>query len=408
MLPTVAPRVQTPQAQRPNTAFRTVFLAHLGVSRVRAAITKTAPSISISMPDLGEFEFFTPPSCLCAALVLDIDRPEAVLEIFETFPSEIHPSWVVETPKGAQAGWFIDPVDLRPTARDHPIRFARAIGTALRIAVGGDAAVDPVSPSRIRNPAYHGAELRAAPTPPVYRLGALHEALKTAGLWNTATPTRSDNITKATVPIGAIAEGSRNVTIFDACRYAAYSGADYETAAWEANDHCTIPLPAAEVTGIIRSVTRFMERTPGKSRTGTTSPMPTVMHQALSEMGRRGGRANTPAQRAARALGTAASVTARKDATDRKAQQAQRMAARGYTRRQITQKLCVSAATVCRWLRRYVACQLPRFINGASGDPRPPRRHPQFWSPQLCAHQQAGRRDPRCPGGHSDSAKDPP
>lgn len=355
MSPTVAPRPQTSQRQRPDTAFRAAFLAHLGVSRVRAASTKTAPAISIGTSDLGEFEFFAPPSCLCATLVVDVDRPEAVLEIFETFPSEIHPSWVVETTKGAQAGWLIDPVDLRPTARDHPIRFARAIGAALRTVVAGDTAVDPVSPSRIRNPAYHRAELRAAPTPPIYRLGVLHEALKTSGLWNTTTPTRSGNVASATATTGAIAEGTRNVTVFDACRYAAYNGGDYETAAWEANDRCTIPLSAAEITGIIRSVTRFMERTHRPSSTGATNPMPTVMQQALSEMGRRGGRANTPAQRAARAKGPAAASAARKDATDKKARKAQRLHAKGHPRTAICRKLRASAATVCRWLRRYIA-----------------------------------------------------
>src|SRR5699024_3140068 len=112
-----------------------------------------------------EFEFFTPARSVGSALVIDVDRPEAVTEIFEAIPAEIHPSWVVETRKGAQAGWLIDPVDLRETAREHPIRYARAVGHALRAAVGGDEAVDPLTPTRVRNPAYERAELRAAATP---------------------------------------------------------------------------------------------------------------------------------------------------------------------------------------------------------------------------------------------------
>lgn len=351
---TLAPRAQTPQRQRPNAAFPAAFIAHLGVSRVRVGTTKTAPAISISTSEMAEFEFFTPPACLCAALVVDVDRPEAVLEIFETVPAEISPSWVVETPRGAQAGWLIDPVDLRSSAREHPVRFVKAIGAALRTAVNGDTAVDPVSPSRMRNPAYSHADLRAPHTPPVYRLGVLHQGLKAGGLWNTTSPFDRNTAARTTAATGTIVQGTRNVAVFDACRYAAYSGADHVAAAWEANDRCAVPLPIAEVTGIIRSVTRFIER--GSRRyTGTaTSPLSTPMQEALSEMGRRGGRANTSAQQAARAMGPRAATAARKAATDKKARAAQRMRAQGHSRTTICQRLRASAATLCRWLRRYV------------------------------------------------------
>lgn len=378
---TVAPTPVSVDSHAPATAFRAAFTAHLGVSRLRVATTKTAPTSSVNTAEFAGFEFFTPPGCLCAALVVDVDRPEAVLEIFETFPTEIHPSWVIETPKGAQAGWLIDPVDLRPTAREHPIRFARAIGTSLRSAVDADTAVDAVSPSRIRNPAYTHADLRASPTPPVYRLGTLHQGLKTAGLWTTTSPTDRATLTRP-VTTGAIVEGTRNVAVFDACRYAAYSGRDYEAAAWEANDRCAIPLATAEVTGIIRSVTRFIER--GRRRyTGLgTNPMPTAMQEALSEMGRRGGLANTPAQQAARAKGPAAASAARKATTDKKARAAQRLRAKGHSRSFICQKLRASAATVCRWLRRYVT-HPPRVS---------PLEHQVVWWPRWRTHVSG----PRC------------
>lgn len=353
MLPTVAPRAQMPQGYRSDTAFRAAFIAHLGVSRIRAAMSKTAPGRNVRASELYEFEFFTPPSCLCAALVVDVDRPEAVIEIFDALPAEIYPSWVVETPKGAQAGWMIDPVDLRPTAREHPIRFARATGSALRRAVAGDASVDPVSPARVRNPSYRWAETRAAATPLVYRLGTLHQGLKAAGLWNPETPTFQSTAETLTTS-AVIEEGGRNVAVFDACRYAAYRGEDHEAAAWSANDRCSTALPTAEVLSIIRSVTRFVQRSRRNHNGTAITTMSAAMREALSEMGRRGGLANTVAQRAARATGPRAATAVRKASADARAKEAQRMHVRGYSRAAICQRLGASAASLCRWLRRYV------------------------------------------------------
>src|SRR5699024_206483 len=108
---------------------------------------------------------------------------EAVLDVYDRIPASIHPSWIVPTNRGAQAGWFIDPVNL--TGRDHPIRYARKIGEDLRQALDGDLLVDPLVPSRVRNPAYEHAGTFATPTPPVYHLGQLMNGLKAAGLWNT-------------------------------------------------------------------------------------------------------------------------------------------------------------------------------------------------------------------------------
>lgn len=166
MLLTVAPSTYRPNTSRLGGAFRDAFIAQCRVSYFRAAAAKAAPSERVSAARLHEFEFFTPAQSVGSALIVDIDHSEAVLSIFETIPAEIRPSWVVETRRGAQAGWMIDPVDLRDTAREHPIRYARAVGHALRAALDGDQAVDPLTPSRVRNPAYEGADLRAAATPP--------------------------------------------------------------------------------------------------------------------------------------------------------------------------------------------------------------------------------------------------
>ncbi|MGJ9407343.1 replication initiation protein [Nesterenkonia aurantiaca] len=311
----------------------------------------------IKAADLADFEFFTPSRSVGSALVIDIDRPEAILEIFDTVPAEIRPSWVVETRKGVQAGWMIDPVDLRPTARERPVAYARAVGAALRVALAGDEAVDPLTPVRVRNPAYTRAELRAPKAPPVYGLKELHQTLKTADLWPSVPRFTGRSATKAArkAMVAAIDHGNRNQTVFDVARQAAYVGEDFEAVAWETNDAASEPLKAAEVRGIIRSIARYMANPRGHR---STVSMPSQVRELLSEMGRRGGLANTAAQRAARALGPRASSTARSARAETKARQAQKLRARGYSRAAIGQKLAASPATVCRWLRRHVVHQL--------------------------------------------------
>lgn len=357
MSPTIAPAAFLKQHQKPSTAFRAAFRAHLRVAGVRVATAKTVPSVQVSPSDMGAFPFFTPPDCLCAALVVDVDRDGGFAgieaDIFDTIPSEIAPSWIILTTKGAQVGWMIETVDLRESARMKPIAYARAVGGALRNALDGDPAVDPVSAPRVRNPAYEGVFPIAAGKPPVYSLGELRDGLKRAGLWN--PPKFSPKSAMLTVATrGMILQGTRNIEVFDACRFAAYAGRDYEAAAWDANERCEQPLSGSEVSGIIRSVGRFMER----RRTGYSGsgrmPMPAAMSEFLSEQGRRGGLANTPAQRAARALGPAASATAKKATTDEDAREAQQMRANGATAAEICQYRRVSKRTVYRWLRRPV------------------------------------------------------
>lgn len=357
MAPSVAACERNGQIGTPPTArhglFSRAFTAHSRVSFFRVATDKTAPPQRVPAAQLVHYPFYTPPQSVGSALVIDIDRPEAVLEIFETIPAAIHPSWVIETRKGAQAGWLIDPVDLRDTAREHPIRYARAVGHALRAALAGDEAVDPLTPSRVRNPAYERAELRAAATPPVYTLGTLHQALDAADLWRHGSRLTGRSVAQAAqAATAAISEGNRNQTVFDVARHAAYRGEDHAAVAWDTNDAADVPLPAAEVLGIIRSITRYMSRT---HHTATaTVALPSEMREALSEMGRRGGQANTPAQRAARAQSCKAATAARTRATDARARKAQRMHTRGHTRRHICTKLGISAATLCRWLRRFI------------------------------------------------------
>lgn len=304
----------------------------------------------------------------------------AEVDIFTSVPPEIAPSWVIATPNGAQAGWFIDPVDLRENARPHPIRYAKNVGKALRQAVGGDPLVDPLSPSRVRNPAYEPAGTFATANPKIYHLGDLYTALTAAGLWIEESWTFSNGKPVVRPTKGSIPVGNRNQGIFDAARFVAYDGGDYVAEAWAANDRCVIPLKANEVHHIINSIARYMA-TKGYVRTNSTSTaMPETMRQTLSEMGRRGGLANTPAQRAARAKGPAAAATARKKRAYQKAKQAQHLHRQGYSRLEIATKLGRDPSTISRYLRRWIPIPLTEMlacVTGASGvapTPRPTRQ----------------------------------
>lgn len=403
MPPSVATLPPTSHLWAQLHAFRGVFTVNAGVSWYRVSSDKTSPSTRVSAAEMHEYEFYTPSKSVGSCLVVDVDRPEAVLEIFGEIPAEIHPSWVVETPRGAQAGWMIDPVDLRETAREHPIRYAQAVGHALRAAVVGDEAVDPLTPSRVRNPTYR-VDLRASATPPVYGLRELHNALAAADLWPQGPRLTGRTVHRAAgaASAAAISEGNRNQTIFDVARHAAYRGEDYEAKAWETNDAADVPLSANEVSGIIRSISRYMSRARA-SQTIATVAMPSQMRDLLSDMGRRGGKANTAAQRAARAKSCKAATAARKAATDKKARSAQRMHARGRTRGHICKMLGISASTLCRWLRRFIpTVSLPEhqviqqatrsrgnFPKGSRYTLRPrvsPRRHRQSRCPGTQAH----------------------
>src|SRR5699024_5463095 len=131
--------------------------------------------------------------------------------------------------------------------------------------------------------------------------GQLEQALKAADLW-TAAPVFNHGTPRIQPPTGILEIGERNQGIFDAARFVAYAGGDYAAEAWAANKRCVEPLGSTEVQAIINSITRFMATAPHTRGTNTVA-MPDVMRQALADMGRKGGKRNTPAQQAARAKG---------------------------------------------------------------------------------------------------------
>lgn len=368
--------------------FRAAFANHFNVKWVVLSGSKSSSGIAQTVDHLHQYPFFTPPQNVGYALFVDIDRPEAVLDIYARIPAEIAPSWVVPTNRGAQAGWFIDPVNL--TGRDHPIRYARKVGEDLRQALGGDLLVDPLTPSKVRNPAYEHAGTFATPTPPVYQLGQLMAGLKTAGLWTSnrvfdkSGKNRKVKL-RLTPTTGVLDFGERNDGVFDASRFVAYDGGDYVTAAWAANERCVEPLPTSEIHTIIRSIANYMATKGYLRQGGGIVPLPDSMRQALSEMGRKGGLRNSPAQRAARAKGPAAAAAARKQRADQQARQAKHLHRKGHSRAQIAAKLGRAACTISRYLRRWLPlteAEKQACITGASGGectlPRSPRT--QHWT----------------------------
>src|SRR5699024_2913738 len=141
--------------------------------------------------------------------------------------------------------------------------------------------------------------------------------------------------------------------------------------AWAANQRCVEPLGAREVQTIINSITRFITTTTYTGGTTNSPAMSDTMRQALAEMGRKGGKRNTPAQQAARAKGPKAAAKARKFRAYQQARKAQYLRRQGYNRSQIAEKLGKAACTISRYLRRWIPltqAQMLSCITGASGE----------------------------------------
>lgn len=346
--------------------------------RWRAARSKSGVPHTISADELPEYEFVAAPRRMCAWLLVDIDRPTGVFDVYEIARElDIEPGWVIETSGGrAQIGVLVDPVDMRPTQRTGAQRYVAAVGRALRSAFDGDVAVDPVTPVRMRNPLYAHADVHRAPAPRQYRLRELHDALAAAGCWETEPHRRRGESPAASVPAdpgGVIPAGERNMRVFDACRFAAYRGEDHRAAAWHAFERCeqTESRPRfteREVEGIIASVEKFMAGTrPRRAATTASTSMPEPMREALAEMGRRGGSRNSSAQREARAKGQVRGAAAVRARSAARAEKARELAAQGRSQREIAETIGVSIATVSRALRTPAEPSPTLCKPGASG-----------------------------------------
>lgn len=311
--------------------------------------TKEQPLSKVLVSELARFEFFQPSTQFCRFLVVDIDHVFAVNYI-EDLPVNIRPHAIVLTTKGVQAFWLIEGLPLTANAHQKPIRFAQDVGEMLRQACNGDSAVDPLTPSKCRNPLFEDAERFFLADCPPYALKSLSAPLR--AFLATRQPLESIQApeTRSRAVWGELSAGQRNETIFQTIRRAAYRREDFEALAYELNSQCQPPLPVAEVAGIVRSVQKFMETrfTPSEPRTAPGKPVPDAVREFMAEIGRKGGNRKTEAQAEALARGRVAGNAVKSAQAIGRRAQIQALKERGYNNTQIAQKMGISRRTVIR------------------------------------------------------------
>lgn len=74
----------------------------------------------------------TNPRRMLNALVVDVDRPSAIMDTLERPHEHPDPSWVIETNRGAHVGWWLrDPVCRSDYAQEKPLRYAARVQEGL-------------------------------------------------------------------------------------------------------------------------------------------------------------------------------------------------------------------------------------------------------------------------------------
>lgn len=331
-----------------------VFTAHLtDTQRVfLCSDTKSAPLSKTLRRDLHRFEFYQPSPAFCRALVIDIDHVFAPNYVFD-LPREIYPHAVVFTSQGVQAFWLIEGVPLTSNAHQAPIRFAQDVAELLCRACAGDPAVNPLSPSKCRNPLYAGAEVIYPADCPPYALKALSGALRAFLRASEPLGVTEARSSRPDPVWGELEAGQRNETIFQTIRRTAYRGGDFEAQAYELNAQCKPPLPLSEVAGIVRSVQKFMETrfSPAEARRKQGEPMPEQVREFLSEIGKKGRAVNSVAQQKQQREFLAAGTVVRSAQAIGRRAQIQALKEAGYKQREVAQKMGISIETVKRGWR---------------------------------------------------------
>ena len=286
-------------------------------------------------------------------LVVDIDANNWVLPMWEIIAEHpaLMPSWIIEKAENGhgQLGWIIERVALGENARRRPIQYANAVRYALTHAFGGDV---NFSNARCWNPTWTGwaagkGDVNWGIVEP-RSLGTLRDALQDADLWIAETHNR-----RLTPALDRDAAPGRNCHVFDAARLRARG--TVEDAAHAANDALPVPLSLTELNGIIRSIERWEAvNGPPWDRRGTYSVkhMTEEERERQRERGRRGGLANTEAQRNARAQGAAAASVIRSAEAVGRAATALALQQQGFTKNEIAKQMNAHPGTVKKWLRQ--------------------------------------------------------
>lgn len=198
------------------------------------------------------------PRAIVAAVVIDVDRPDAVLRAFERPSDHPVPSWVVEGPTGhGHVGyWLTAPVCRTDAARVDPLRYLARVTEGLRRSLDGDSAYTGLL---TRNPLADGSGVVWG-TDSTYSLAELR---------TTAMPRVLPRKPERASGLG------RNVSMFDTARHEVYGQHD---PAMPMDDwhrlvvrHCHEvnstfdgalggPLPFSEVQATASSISRWTRR----------------------------------------------------------------------------------------------------------------------------------------------------
>lgn len=198
------------------------------------------------------------PRAFVKALVIDVDRPNAVLRAFERPSDHPMPSWVVEGNNGhGHVGWWLtSPVCRTDAARVDPLRYLARVTEGLRRSLDGDQAYTGLL---TRNPLHADADViwGTDRTYSLRELGTVH------------TPRQLPRKPERASGLG------RNVSLFDTARKDLYIQYDPERPADEwhrmVTRHCNEvnatfdaelggPLPFPEVQATASSIARWTRR----------------------------------------------------------------------------------------------------------------------------------------------------
>lgn len=198
------------------------------------------------------------PRAFVKALVIDVDRPNAVLRAFERPSDHPMPSWVVEGNNGhGHVGWWLEsPVCRTDAARVDPLRYLARVTEGLRRSLDGDPAYAGLL---TRNPLAEGADViwGTDRTYSLRDLGTIH------------TPRQLPRKPERASGLG------RNVSMFDEARKSLYI--HYDPARPVDDWHRMVvqrchavnstfdaalggPLPFAEVQATATSISRWTRR----------------------------------------------------------------------------------------------------------------------------------------------------
>ena len=200
----------------------------------------------------------TSPRALVAAVVIDVDRPDAVLRAFERPSDHPKPSWVVEGNQGhGHVGWWLTaPVCRTDAGKVDPLRYLARITEGLRRSLDGDQAYTGLL---TRNPLHEDADVIWG-TDRTYSLGDLR------------TPTMPRQLPRRPERSSGL---GRNVTMFDMARREVYGLHDPAMPMddWHRvvvqrchavngtfEDTLGGPLPFSEVQATASSISRWVRR----------------------------------------------------------------------------------------------------------------------------------------------------